>query len=329
MLKRENGQQDFHSELLEKLVRKDHPYRKIKEIVNFKELLKPFHELYSCKGAEGIAVEIGFKCLLTQFFDDLSDRQMENALKDNFPVKWFCGFSLTEPTPDHSYFGKLRKRIGTERLVGLFNQITERLKAKNLISSTFSFVDATMIVSKVALWEERDKAIKNGLDKLNNDNVGNYSADKDARFGCKGKNKFWFGYKKHCAVDMKHGLISAVAVTPANVPDARAIERICPEGGMVFGDKGYSTKAVEAVLAERGCHSGIIRKNNDPKKNKEKDRWLTKVRMPFESVFAATPKRTRYKGIAKTQFQATLEAIAFNLRRLVRISSPPLSPTGA
>jgi len=329
MLTRENGQQDFHSELLEGLVRKDHPYRKIKKIVNFSSLLKPFHELYSNKGAEGIAVETGFKSLLIQFFEDLSDRQMENALKENVAMKWFCGFGLTAPTPDHSYFGKLRSRIGTEKLAELFNQINMQLKAKNLIGSVFTFVDATGIVSKIALWEERDKAIKDGLDKLNNDNVSNYSADKDARFGCKGKSKFWFGYKKHCAVDMKHGLISDVVVTPANVPDAKVIERICPNGGMVFGDKGYSTKAVEAVLEAKGCHSGIIRKNNDPKKNKEKDIWLTKLRMPFESTFAAMPKKTKYKGLAKTQFQAILEAIVFNFKKLGRISPTPLALIGA
>jgi len=174
MLKRENGRQT--RELLESLVRKDHPYRKILELVDFAELLKPFHKLYSTKGAAGIAVEAGFKCLLVQFFDDLSDRQMENALKDNFPVKWFCGFELTAQTPDHSYFGKLRSRIGTENLAGLFNQITEQLKAKNLVGNVFTFVDATMIVSKIALWEERDKAIKDGFGKLNNENVSDYSA---------------------------------------------------------------------------------------------------------------------------------------------------------
>ncbi len=63
MLKRESGQVDFNNELLESMVRADHPYRKILELVDFAELLKPLHKLYSAKGAEGIAVETGFKCL--------------------------------------------------------------------------------------------------------------------------------------------------------------------------------------------------------------------------------------------------------------------------
>ena len=50
-------------------------------------------------------------------------------------------------------------------------------------------------------------------------------ADNQARFECKGQgknNKHWYGYKRHISVDMQSGLINKVAVTPANVPDAKA-----------------------------------------------------------------------------------------------------------
>ncbi len=162
MLKRESGQVDFNNELLESMVRADHLYRKILELVDFAELLKPLHKLYSAKGAEGIKV-----------FDQL-----------------------------------------------------------------------------------------------------------------------------------------------------------CPSSGMVLADKGYAGAAVEAILEANGCHSGIIRKKNDPKKNREKDSWLTKLRMPFEGTFSKMPKKARYKGDEKTQFQATFETIAFNLKKLARISLPP-APVGA
>lgn len=323
MLKKESGQLDFHSQLLEELVRADHPYRKIKEIVNFKGLVKPLHSLYNKKGAEAIAVEIGFKSLLLQFYEDLSDRELENALQENVAMKWFCGFSLTAKTPDHSYFGKLRKRIGTKKLAELFNRVNEQLRSKQIISDVFTFVDATGLSSKISLWKERDKAIKAGLEKLNNKNVGKYSADKDARFGCKGKSKFWFGYKRHCSVDMKHGLIKKVAVTSANIPDAKALKSICPDSGMVFADKGYSSKAVELLLKSRGCHHGIIRKNNDRYKNRARDRWLSSIRMPYEGTFSKLSKRARYRGYAKVQFQAIFESLAFNIKRLLAINAPP------
>ena len=59
-------------------------------------------------------------------------------------------------------------------------------------------------------------------------------------------------------------------------------------------------------------------------KNKDKDRWLTKVRAPFEGVFSKMDKRARYRGLAKVQMQAFMEAIVFNVKRLVQLNAPPL-----
>ena len=52
------------------------------------------------------------------------------------------------------------------------------------------------MISKVSLWEERDKAISDGEDKLNNKNLFKYTTDKDADYGCKGKDDYWYGYKR-------------------------------------------------------------------------------------------------------------------------------------
>lgn len=325
MLKLENNQMDIYSGLLEDLIREDHPYRKLKNLINFRKLLKPLHKLYSKEtGAGSIAVESGFKCLLLQFWEDLSDRQMEYALKENVAIKWFCGFSLTEDTPDHSYFGKLRTRIGTSWLSKLFNEINTELGKKGVIGGVFTFVDASGIVSKIALWEERDRAIKEGLDKLNNKNVNKYSSDKDAKFGCKGKKKFWFGYKRHHAVDMKQGIIRKVIVTPANVPDGKVFDRLCPQDSMIFADKAYDNEDCRNALRAKRCHGGIIRKNNNKEKNKDLDKWLTSVRMPFEDNFSKVQRRARYRGTIKVQFQAFLEAMVFNLKRLIKIGAAPI-----
>ena len=70
---------------------------------------------------------------------------------------------------------------------------------------------------------------------LNNSNVKKYSADTQARFGCKGRSKFWYGYKGHIRVDMSSGLIERAAVTLANISDQEGFKHICPrEGQMVF-----------------------------------------------------------------------------------------------
>ena len=108
-------------EILEKLVDENHAFRQLNELINFAEIVSPYYGLYSDIGAAGTDILKGFKCLLVQFWEDYSDREMERALKDNIAVKWFCGFELLEATPDHSYFGKLRKRLGAKTIADIFS----------------------------------------------------------------------------------------------------------------------------------------------------------------------------------------------------------------
>jgi len=63
--------------------------------------------------------------------------------------------------------------------------------------------------------------------------------DKDATIGCKGGNKFWYGYKKHISVDMQSGMINKVAITTASTIDSKGAKHVMPKQGAVFADKGY------------------------------------------------------------------------------------------
>jgi len=308
----------------DELVRRDHPYRKLLEIVDFKQLCSPLKDIRSSTGCIGYDIESGFAALLLQWMEDLSDRQMERFLQGNNAAKYFCGFTLTQTTPDHSYFGRLRDAIGTSRLGKMFRKVNDNLRKQGVVTDIFTFVDASSMISKLTTWQERDKAIKDGEEKLNNANIGNYSADKDAKFGCKGKDKFWYGYKRHVAADMKHGIITKVAVTAANESDGAGLEKACPNGGMVVADKAYCIKEAQKILKSKACHSGAIMKNNMKGKNKEKDKFLSQLRSPYENIFSKKQKRCRYRGIKKNQFQAFMEAIAFNLKRLITINSPPI-----
>ena len=309
----------------EELVRKDHPYRKLLSLINFKEFCKPLKELYREDfGRPGYNVESGFCALVLQWMENLSDRELERYIEDCNSAKYFCGFTLTEKVPDHTYFCNLRKKIGTHKLCKLFNKLGEQLKRKGLIAEVFTFVDASSMISKTSLWEERDMAIKAGEDKLNNININEYAADPDAKVGCKGKDKFWYGYKRHVAVCMKHGLISKTATTSANISDAEGLERVCPKQGMVIADKGYCGKKAQTTIKKNGCYSGAILKNNMIDKNHKKDKFLSKLRMPYEGVFSKMSKRVRYRGLVKVQFQIIMQAFVHNFKRLMQINAPPI-----
>jgi len=65
------------------------------------------------------------------------------------------------------------------------------------------------------------------LDKFNNDTAKKVATDPQARIGCKGKEKFWYGYKRNVSVCMKLGFITKIAVTPANMSVGKALRHIC------------------------------------------------------------------------------------------------------
>jgi len=296
-----------------------HPFRKLNQLIDFEKLVEPMRAAYSTLGANGIDVQRGIKALLIQFWEDYSDREMEQAIKENLAVRWFCGFSIIGKTPDHTYFCKLRKRIGTKRIEQLFKDVNTILDSYGLFGNVFTFIDASTIITKAALWEERDRAIKDGADKLDNSNVKKYATDKDARWGAKSKKKYWFGYKRNTAVDMRCGLIKKVTVTPANVLDFEAVEDIMPDQGAVFMDKGYDTKKTDDIIKAHGCYAATIRKNNNKEKNPDLDSWHSKIRMPFEGTFSKMDKHARYRGLEKNGMQGFLQAVAYNLKKAVNI----------
>lgn len=313
---------------VEELVAPDHKYRAILKLFNWTELTSTLRACYSKEGRKGYAVEQGFKCLFLQFLEDKSDREMEYFLKYDLSGKYFCNFGLKEETPDHSYFGKFRERIGTHQLSNIFKKMVKSLKKHGLIREFYTFVDASKIVACVDSWKARDKAIEDleneelnddGDPTMNNNNVSEYSSDPEARYGAKSKRDIWLGYKRHVGVDMHQGLISKVAVTPANVHDGAGFTHVRPSQGAVVADKIYSDGRARREMKSRGLHCMAIEKNNSKTKDKLKDAFISSLRMPFEGVFSKMSKRARYRGKVKVYFQALIEAIVHNVKRLVTI----------
>jgi transposase, IS5 family len=307
---------------LEDLVPENHIYRKFIKLWDFAGVKKILKKVEKDNNYKGYGALLLFKCLLLQFMEDLSDRELERFLNENNAAKWFCGFNLTDKTPSDTSFTKARERLGTKMLSKIFSNLRDQLKSHGYMNEVFSFVDASSLISKANLWQERDKAIKEKYEKLNNEVLPKVAFDKQARIGCKGKDKFWYGYKKHACVDMQSGLINKVALTPANTPDAKGYKNVCPNQGATYADKAYCTKEVNRDAKKKGCHLRAIKKNNMRDKNRDLDRWISSIRAPYESVFSKQRKKTRYCGIAKNQFAVFMEAICFNLKRLCVIDPP-------
>ena len=297
------------------LVPKEHIYRKLKKLLDFIRIAGSVKIKENDVGATGFGKTRLTLCLILQFMEDLSDREFERFIAENTAAKWFCNFGLLEKTPDFTTICKFRNGIGTRQMSNLFTEVKRQLRAKNYCSEVFTFIDATALVSKLNLWEERDKVIAAGYEKLNNEVLPKVSSDPEAKIGAKSNKKFWYGFKKHVAVDMQSGMITRVAVTQANVTDADGARHVMPRSGAAISDKGY-IGAIREML-RRGVHAMVIKRNNMKDKNVDLDKWISKLRAPYEGTFSKQNRRVRYKVVVKNQGAEFLYAIAYNFRRLL------------
>lgn len=111
-----------------------------------------------------------------------------------------------------------------------------------------------MLVIKDTVWTDCVSvsycSLRKKYDKLNNETLPKVTHDKEAKIGCKGKNKFWYGYKKHVSVDIKSSLIKQIAIT-YKTPK---VKHICPKQGAIYADKGYCSHKVRNLAFAKNAH---------------------------------------------------------------------------
>jgi transposase, IS5 family len=108
---------------LDELVSRTHMYRRFIKLWDFKGVEAILSTVKSLNPHEGYGLNRLFRCLLLQFMEDLSDRELEKFLQENISGRWFCGFMLNEDTPDHTVFTRARSKIGTDLLADSFSGI--------------------------------------------------------------------------------------------------------------------------------------------------------------------------------------------------------------
>jgi transposase, IS5 family len=140
---------------LNEIVSEDHDLRKVESLIPFSEIIKSFKYFSSEQGRVGYGIETGMKCLYLQFRYDLSDREMEERLRHDIAFRWFYKFSISDITPDHSFFCRARKAIGTKNIGLFFEAINQKAKDKNIIRGVFHFIDSSPIKTKESTWTKK------------------------------------------------------------------------------------------------------------------------------------------------------------------------------
>src|SRR6202142_4624175 len=95
-------------------VPKDHPLRKIRELVRdvLGDLNRGFGRLYANEGRPSIPPEQLLSALLLQvLYGVRSERQLMEQLNNNLLYRWFVGLSPDDPVWDPTTFTKNRDRL--------------------------------------------------------------------------------------------------------------------------------------------------------------------------------------------------------------------------
>jgi transposase len=112
---------------LDDLVPKDNFYRQVEAKLDLsfvRELVKDCYA--SSMGRPSIDPVTFFKLHLIMFFEGIrSERQLMETVNLNLAHRWYIGYDLDEPVPDHSSLSKIRTRYGFEVFHRFFEKIVE------------------------------------------------------------------------------------------------------------------------------------------------------------------------------------------------------------
>ena len=134
---------------LEARVRRDHPLRAIRVIVNeaLAALEREFASLYSPLGRPSIPPEKLLRSMLLQaFYSIRSERLLMERLEYDLLFRWFVGIGVDDAAWDHSVFSKNRDRLLEGDIAAKFlASVLAQPKVRKLVSTDHFSVDGTLI----------------------------------------------------------------------------------------------------------------------------------------------------------------------------------------
>ena len=273
------NQKQIHFFCLEDLVPKDHLVRQIQKAIDFSFIYEEVSGLYKEDkwGKPGIDPVSLFKIVFIQYiFGIPSMRQTIREIEVNNAYRWFIGYSLTEPIPHFSTFGKnyTRRFKGTDIFERIFSRILKEAALQGFVDASAIFIDATHIKARAnknkatneiiekqtrsyqeQLEEEINKDRENhGKKPLNQPdkssetkNIKKSTTDPESGLFHKGEHQKCFAYTTNTACD-KHNFILEYQVAAGNNHDSQTFEPLYeklltkyPQTKEIVIDVGYKT----------------------------------------------------------------------------------------
>ena len=343
---------------LEQRIRRDHPLRRIRQLVDvgLKELWPHFAALYARRGRPSIPPERLVRALLLQVLYSIrSETQLMEHLDHNLLYRWFVGLSASEEVWDVSVFTKNRERLMEgEVSQRLLEAVLRQAQENHLLSEEHFTVDGTLLQA----WASRKSFVPKKKPPQRGSGAGGKQllrdtheskSDPEARlFKKSAGGEARPSYLGHVLMENRNGLVVAACATQSSTKAEREAALAMLDqrgrspgevrrqrlGAITLGaDKLYQEETFVAALRQRRVIPHIAEyESNDHWRN-----WLTaaerqdagwaisqRKRKLVEKVFGwakldSIARQVKVRGKRKVDWLFRLVATAGNLIRMAKL----------
>jgi transposase len=249
----------------EQRVRKDHPLRAIRTIVDevLRGLSPQFSRMYPSEGRPSIAGEKLLRALMVQMLYSIrSERLLMEEIDYNILFRWFVGLNLDEEVWDATTFTKNRGRLLEADVAKQFLAAVVKIaRKKDFVSDEHFTVDGTLLEAWASAKSFQPKEGKptppddpgnptvNFRGQTRSNETHESKTDPEALLAKKGEGKeSRLSYSGNLLVENRNGLIVNALAWEANGTAERdaalvMLEQVPGDGRITAGgDKGFDTK---------------------------------------------------------------------------------------
>jgi transposase len=342
----------------EERVRKDHPLRTIRAMVDgvLKQLSPRLDAMYAKVGRPSIPPEQLLRAQLLQMLYSIrSERLLMEEIDYNMLFRWFIGLNLDDEVWDATVFTKNRDRLLEADIAKEFlAQVVEQARARGLTSDEHFTVDGTLLEAwagaksfqpqekKQSPPDDPGNPTVNFRGEKRSNETHASKTDPESLLARKGQGKeSKLSYCGNLLVENRNGLIVSAEVFQANGTAERdaalgMLERLPGRQPVtVGGDKGFDTRDFVKECRNLWVRPHVAQ-NHERRGGSAIDGRTTRhpgyavsqrKRKRIEECFGwlktiALMRKVRHRGVCRVDWIFTFACAAYNLVRLRNLTAP-------
>lgn len=338
----------------EERVPADHPLRRIKKVTDdvLKRLSPLFDEMYASTGRSSVPPERLLKAmLLMALYSVRSERMFCEQLNYNLLFRWFLDMDMVEEAFDATTFTHNRERLLRHEVANaFFGAVVREAKRRDLMSADHFSVDGTLIEAWASMKSFRPKDDEDDDDKPDGNSWQDFrgqqrsndthesKTDPEAKLSRKGPGQpAKLCFSGHALMENRSGLLVDFRIADANRREELSMALTMIEQSAarskpitVGADRGYDVQRFVECARTLGATPHVAQLRERPSKidartTRHRGYALSlRARMRIEEIFGwikttGNFRRSRWRGIQRTQLAAYMVGAAYNLLRMSKL----------